>query len=96
MDNDECELNPHRRGPARKLHTMGKLKNDVTRVKQMEVSSVTEMRKVKYAEDDERLVPTPVLRIYALGEDGIVYELAGGTWMGFPICPELMVKKATQ
>lgn len=26
-----------------------------------------------------------VILIYGLGEDGIVYEMAGGRWAGFPV-----------
>ena len=29
-----------------------------------------------------------IVIIYALGEDGIIYELTGGKWMPFPIDPE--------
>lgn len=31
-----------------------------------------------------------IILIYALGEDGIVYEMSGGKWLALPIAPELM------
>jgi len=27
----------------------------------------------------------PIILIYALGEDGILYEMSGGRWISFPI-----------
>lgn len=35
--------------------------------------------------------PRPIIIMYALGEDGIVYEFTGGKWRAYPINQETIV-----
>jgi hypothetical protein len=39
--------------------------------------------------------PRPIILLYVLGEDGVVYEMAGGTWRGYPINGETKTETKT-
>jgi hypothetical protein len=36
--------------------------------------------------------PRPIILLYALGEDGVVYEFANGKWRAYPINEETITK----
>jgi hypothetical protein len=38
----------------------------------------------------------PVILIYALGEDGILYEMSGGRWIALPITDKVLTLEEVQ
>lgn len=61
--------------------TTRRIDNIATKVKQFEIVHFKD--KVKGENGD--FVDREILLLYALAEDGIVYEYSGGKWLGLPI-----------
>lgn len=55
--------------------------SEVTKVKQFQLVHFRDAIKGENGEVKDR----EVLILYALGEDGIVYEYSGGKWLGLPV-----------
>jgi hypothetical protein len=53
----------------------------MTKVIKFEVLSFTEEVKG----EDGKTTARPVILLYALGDDGIIYEMSGGKWFGLSI-----------
>jgi hypothetical protein len=44
----------------------------------------TSFQVIEFIDPSEKK-PKPVILLYALGEDGIIYEMSGGKWRSYPI-----------
>jgi hypothetical protein len=57
------------------------------------VIKVVDFQVINFVDDvpdkDGRTRSRPIIIMYALAEDGIVYEFNGGKWKGFPVTEEV-------
>lgn len=47
-------------------------------------------------QDNGQAVDREILILYALAEDGIIYEYTGGKWLGLPITKDTMKEVSTK